>query len=78
MVKTPGQFNLPAGNAPLPKAGRWEARTGGLRFVNRKVAFDETIPPLILQQEYAVITRDNHGIESRSFEWQDVPTVEEG
>jgi hypothetical protein len=62
-------------------AGRWEAHTGALRFVERPQSNDTNtrLPRMkrILQQEFAVIERDKHGVEKRSFEWHDVPVVEE-
>lgn len=81
MSKTPGSFmhqhiadGVAPANAPII-AGRWEARTGALRFVVREEGFNPQAK--ILQQEFAVIERDKQGIEKRSFEWHDVPVVEE-
>jgi hypothetical protein len=76
-MKIPGQTILQQNNNK-PQAGRWEARTGALRFVKREiVVIGGDISGRILQQEFAVIERDNHGIEKRSFEWHDVPLMEE-
>jgi hypothetical protein len=70
----------------LTQPGRWEARTGALRYVERIVSIEmpeygedimQSQVVKTLQQEFAVIERDKHGIEKRSFEWHDVPLVEE-